>query len=71
MIKRGLVLIIDFYRNFLSPLMLPRCRFYPTCSAYTKEALEKKGLLPGLLLGIKRILKCHPGHPGGYNPVDE
>ena len=46
-----------------------RCRFYPTCSEYTLEALEVKGLWKGLGLGILRILKCHPWHPGGYNPI--
>jgi uncharacterized protein len=46
-----------------------RCRFYPTCSDYTLQALEKKGLLKGLGLGLMRILRCHPFHPGGYHPI--
>ena len=61
---------IDFYRNCISPLMLPgKCRFYPTCSQYCKEAIQKYGAIKGSYLGIKRILRCHPGNPGGYDPV--
>jgi putative membrane protein insertion efficiency factor len=48
----------------------PSCRFYPTCSAYAIEALQKKGALKGSWLTIKRLLKCHPFHPGGYDPVE-
>lgn len=60
---------IRFYQIFISPLKLPTCRFYPTCSAYAIEAIQKKGPVKGTWLAIKRIAKCHPFHPGGYDPV--
>ena len=64
------IFIIKIYQKIISPLLGPRCRFYPTCSEYAKEAILKKGILKGLFLSIKRILKCHPFHPGGYDPID-
>lgn len=60
---------VIFYRKFISPLTPPSCRFYPTCSAYTLEAIEVHGALKGSLLGAKRIMKCHPFHPGGVDLV--
>lgn len=60
---------IRFYQIFISPLNPPTCRFYPTCSAYAIEAIQKKGPVKGTWLAIKRIAKCHPFHPGGYDPV--
>jgi len=61
--------LIRFYQKFISPLkVVPSCRFYPTCSEYTLQAIEKYGFY-GLWLGLKRIVKCHPFHPGGYDPV--
>ncbi len=63
------ILLIRFYQSFISPLFPPTCRFYPTCSQYAIEAIQKKGVLRGVLLAIKRIAKCHPFHPGGYDPV--
>lgn len=57
------------YQIFISPLLGPHCRFTPTCSAYFIQAVEKYGPLKGSWLGIKRILRCHPGNPGGYDPV--
>jgi len=62
--------LIRFYRKFISPLKPQVCRFYPTCSEYTYDAVNKYGAGKGLLLGIKRIIKCHPFNPGGYNPVE-
>nr|WP_092074533.1 membrane protein insertion efficiency factor YidD [Dendrosporobacter quercicolus]NSL49074.1 membrane protein insertion efficiency factor YidD [Dendrosporobacter quercicolus DSM 1736]SDN00630.1 hypothetical protein SAMN04488502_11056 [Dendrosporobacter quercicolus] len=67
--KMILVLFIKFYRNFISPLKPPSCRFVPTCSEYALLAIEKYGVWRGLYLAIRRILRCHPFHPGGYDPV--
>ncbi len=67
--KKILILLIKGYRKFISPLFPPSCRFQPTCSQYTLEAIEKFGALQGSWLGLKRILRCHPFHPGGYDPV--
>ncbi|MGK7954386.1 MAG: membrane protein insertion efficiency factor YidD [Crocosphaera sp.] len=67
--KKILILVIKGYRQFISPLFPPSCRFQPTCSQYTLEAIEKFGALQGSWLGLKRILRCHPFHPGGYDPV--
>ena len=60
---------IRFYQLFISQLFPPTCRFYPTCSQYAIEAIRKKGALKGGWLAVKRIAKCHPFHPGGYDPV--
>lgn len=60
---------IRFYQIFISPLKPPTCRFYPTCSAYAIEAIQKKGPVKGTWLAIKRIAKCHPFHSGGYDLV--
>jgi len=67
--KRILMGLIRFYRRFISPMFPPCCRFYPTCSAYALEAVEKYGAFKGGFLAFKRILKCNPFHPGGYDPV--
>ncbi|MCH4166423.1 MAG: membrane protein insertion efficiency factor YidD [Megasphaera sp.] len=67
--KRFFIALIRFYQLFISPLKLPCCRFYPTCSAYAVEALQKYGAVKGSYLAIRRILKCHPFHKGGYDPV--
>ncbi|WP_072060667.1 membrane protein insertion efficiency factor YidD [Clostridium sp. K25] len=64
-----LIHIIKFYRKYISPLKKPCCRFYPTCSQYALQAIEKHGALKGGAMSIKRIFKCHPFHPGGYDPV--
>lgn len=61
--------LIKFYQKFISPILGKNCRFYPTCSSYTYEAIEEYGILKGLYLGIKRILKCHPFNKGGYDPL--
>ena len=61
--------IIRFYRKYLSSLKLPTCRFYPTCSQYALESVEKFGAFKGIAKAIKRLLKCHPFHHGGYDPV--
>lgn len=69
--KKALLLLIKIYKITLSPLLGRHCRFLPTCSAYTYEAVEKHGALRGAILGLKRILKCHPFHAGGHDPVPE
>lgn len=61
--------VVNFYQNAISPMLPPSCRFRPTCSEYTKRAIQRHGLLRGTWLGVKRILKCHPLHPGGHDPV--
>ncbi|MBN1902175.1 membrane protein insertion efficiency factor YidD [Candidatus Sumerlaeota bacterium] len=61
--------IILLYQKFLSPHLPPSCRFVPSCSHYACEVLQRKPLIPGLWLIIKRILKCNPFHPGGFDPV--
>ncbi|MCG6931988.1 MAG: membrane protein insertion efficiency factor YidD [Desulfofustis sp.] len=66
---RLLVALISGYRYVLSPLFPPACRFYPTCSAYTVEAIKKYGALRGIGKGIWRILRCHPFSRGGYDPA--
>ena len=69
-LAKGLVLsAIQGYRRFVSPLLGPHCRFFPSCSAYTGEAGARHGVLKGLWLGLARIGRCHPWHDGGYDPV--
>ncbi len=63
--------IIKFYRKFISPLLPPSCRFYPTCSEYSMEAISKFGAFYGSILAVKRISRCHPFNPGGYDPVPD
>jgi uncharacterized protein len=71
MFKKVFLAIIRFYQLIISPLKPPSCRFYPTCSHYGMEAVQRFGALKGGWLTIKRILKCHPFHPGGLDPVPE
>ncbi|MBB3869629.1 membrane protein insertion efficiency factor YidD [Geobacillus sp. NFOSA3] len=71
MVKKLLISFIRFYQIFISPLKPPTCRFYPTCSHYGLEAVKRFGAIKGGWLTIKRILKCHPFHPGGFDPVPE
>ncbi|MGI6557217.1 MAG: membrane protein insertion efficiency factor YidD [Eubacteriaceae bacterium] len=72
-LSRGLqkicLILIRGYQRVISPLFPRHCRFYPTCSAYCYEAIAKYGPFKGGLLGLKRILRCHPFNPGGYDPV--
>ena len=69
--KTALLIMIKLYKKTLSPLLGNHCRFLPTCSEYTYGAVEKYGAGLGIYLGAKRILKCHPFHDGGYDPVPE
>lgn len=69
---RKLALIpIQFYRYAISPLMASHCRFYPTCSCYAQEAIEQHGVMHGGWLTIRRLGRCHPWNPGGYDPVPQ
>lgn len=67
--KKISIFLIKLYKLIFSPLMGNQCRFHPTCSQYTKEAIEKYGFLKGWGLGIKRILRCNPFCKGGYDPL--
>ena len=64
-----LIALIAVYRYCVSPLLGPRCRFHPSCSCYAREAIERYGALRGSVLGLRRIARCHPWNPGGYDPV--
>ena len=68
-VRRALLAAIGFYSRAISPALPPRCRFYPTCSAYAAEAIERHGALRGTGLALRRLLKCAPWHPGGFDPV--
>ena len=69
MLKKFLVLIVRGYQKFISPLLGNNCRFSPTCSEYFILAVEKYGVIKGSYIGGKRILRCHPFNPGGYDPL--
>ena len=69
MAKKILLFLIRCYRRFISPLFPPCCRFYPTCSTYAMQAIEKYGAAKGGWLALKRIIRCHPFNDGGYDPV--
>jgi putative membrane protein insertion efficiency factor len=67
--KKLILALIRFYQKYISPGLPPSCRFYPTCSHYTYEAVERYGVIKGGWLGIKRLARCQPWNPGGYDPV--
>jgi putative membrane protein insertion efficiency factor len=69
MIRRALLAVIRFYSRAISPALPPRCRFYPTCSAYAAEAIQRHGAARGGRLALRRIVKCAPWHPGGVDLV--
>ena len=69
MAKKTLLFLIRFYQRRISPLFPPCCRFYPTCSAYAVQAIEKYGAAKGGWLAFRRIIRCHPFNDGGYDPV--
>jgi putative membrane protein insertion efficiency factor len=70
-VKKIIIFTITLYQKYISPLKPATCRFYPTCSEYTVQALTRFGLVKGIWLSIKRILRCHPFNPGGYDPVPD
>jgi putative membrane protein insertion efficiency factor len=67
--KRVLLGALSAYRYALRPLLGANCRFYPSCSEYASEAIARHGALRGVFLALRRIARCHPWHPGGYDPV--
>lgn len=67
--KKIILQMIRFYQRYISPMSPPSCRFYPTCSQYAIEAVEEHGAIKGSYLAVHRILKCHPLHKGGFDPV--
>lgn len=69
--KKPILLLLRGYKRFVSPLLGQRCRFHPSCSTYTMEAVERFGAVRGGWLGACRVARCHPFHPGGYDPVPE
>ena len=69
--RTALVAVLRFYQRAISPALPPRCRFYPSCSAYAVEAIERHGAAWGTWLALRRLVKCAPWHPGGVDPVPE
>lgn len=69
MLKAFVLWLIRLYQRAISPLRGPSCRFIPSCSQYAIDAVERYGLLYGLYLGVRRLLRCHPLHPGGFDPI--
>ncbi|MDD3657045.1 MAG: membrane protein insertion efficiency factor YidD [Atribacterota bacterium] len=69
--NRILIIAIVFYQKYISPFKPATCRFYPTCSDYAIQAIQRHGCLRGTLLSIKRLFRCHPYHTGGYDPVPD
>ena len=69
--KKIFIGLIRGYQRFISPLFPPSCRYYPTCSNYSVQAIQKQGAIKGSIMGISRILRCHPFVKGGYDPVPE
>jgi putative membrane protein insertion efficiency factor len=69
--KKIALLLIRFYQLAISPHYPPCCRYYPSCSSYALEAVEKHGFLKGSFMALRRLLRCHPFHAGGYDPVPE
>lgn len=69
MLGKAAIATLRFYKRWISPLLPSACRFYPTCSEYMMQAIEKHGLLRGVGVGLARLARCHPFHQGGFDPV--
>jgi uncharacterized protein len=69
MIRILLLALLDGYKRFISPLLPSACRFHPTCSVYMRDAVDRYGAARGVLMGLRRLTRCHPFHPGGVDPV--
>ncbi|PNU20393.1 membrane protein insertion efficiency factor YidD [Geothermobacter hydrogeniphilus] len=69
MLGKIFIFLIDFYRKVVSPFKPPVCRFYPSCSCYMRDAVRRYGPFKGVWLGVRRLVKCGPWHPGGYDPL--
>lgn len=67
--RKVTVSFLQFYKRFVSPALPSACRFHPTCSEYMLDAVQKYGVLRGISLGVRRLLRCHPFHQGGFDPV--
>ena len=70
LLKKFIIFLIDLYKIFVSPFLGNKCRFYPSCSEFMRQAIEKNGI-KGIKIGARRILKCHPFNKGGYDPVEK
>jgi len=68
-LQRAAIGLIQFYRRFVSPMLPPTCRYTPSCSLYTVLAIEKYGVAKGVVMGVRRVLRCHPFARGGFDPV--
>lgn len=68
-VRDAALFLLRFYKRFISPLLMPMCRFEPTCSVYMMEAVQKYGAARGIWMGLRRIGRCHPFNPGGWDPV--
>ena len=69
--RRATMVAVRGYQLVISPILGPHCRFQPTCSEYARQAIESYGVLRGVYMGVQRICRCHPWHPGGYDPISE
>ena len=71
MTQKSILFLLRMYRKLVSPFLGANCRFFPSCSHYMEEAVSKKGAAVGARLGLQRMIKCHPFHPGGFDPLEQ